>query len=157
MHARELLIDTFPYIPPPRAIEALDPSDASRRLPNTPHSILEIVAHLNFWLEWFSARCESREVPMVSTAAEGWPSSSAWPEVSTRFVDGLERLVQFAESETNVDRRLTPSIEFPPLSHYTVGDALVHVANHNAHHLGQVILLRQMMGKWPPPSGGWTW
>ena len=94
---------------------------------------------------------------MVRTAAEGWPSSSEWPEVSARFVGGLERLVQFAESETNVNRRLTPSIEFPPLAHYTVGDALVHVANHNAHHLGQVILLRQMMAKWPPPSGGWTW
>lgn len=103
------------------------------------------------------ARCQGRAVPMVRTAAEGWPTGGVWPEVSSRFLEGLERLVQLAERETDVNRQLAPSIEFPPLSHYTLGDALVHVANHNAHHLGQVIVLRQMMGKWPPPSGGWTW
>ena len=50
-----------------------------------------------------------------------------------------------------------PPIQFPPIAHFTRRDALVHIANHNAHHLGQVIVLRQMMGQWPPPSGGWTW
>ena len=33
----------------------------------------------------------------------------------------------------------------------------VLVATHNAHHLGQVILLRQLLGAWPPPAGSWTW
>ncbi len=52
---------------------------------------------------------------------------------------------------------ITPPIEFGPLASYTVRDALVHVAQHNSHHLGQVILLRQLMALWPPPSGSWTW
>jgi len=52
---------------------------------------------------------------------------------------------------------LTPAIEFPSLAHYSRRDVLVHVATHNAHHLGQVILLRQLLGVWPPPSGSWTW
>jgi uncharacterized damage-inducible protein DinB len=52
---------------------------------------------------------------------------------------------------------VTPPIEFPPLTHYTIADALTHVATHNAHHLGQVILLRQLAGTWPPPAGSWTW
>jgi uncharacterized damage-inducible protein DinB len=41
--------------------------------------------------------------------------------------------------------------------HYTTRDALVHVAHHNAYHLGQIVSLRQAMGVWPPASGGWTW
>jgi uncharacterized damage-inducible protein DinB len=157
MHARELLIDTFPHIPPARALEALDAENALRKLPNIPHSVAEIVAHLNFWLEWFVARCEGRATPMVASASAGWPTAGSWPELRTRFLAGLERLVGVAEAETTINRPLTPPIEFPPLAHYTVGDALVHVANHNAHLLGQVIVLRQIMGKWPPPSGGWTW
>jgi len=36
-------------------------------------------------------------------------------------------------------------------------DWFLHVATHNAHHLGQVILLRQLTGAWPPPAGSWTW
>ena len=34
---------------------------------------------------------------------------------------------------------------------------MVHVSIHTAHHLGQVVLLRQLIGVWPPPSGSWTW
>ena len=43
------------------------------------------------------------------------------------------------------------------VAHYTVADAIHHVAQHNAHHLGQVVLMRQLMGEWPPPSGGSNW
>jgi hypothetical protein len=43
------------------------------------------------------------------------------------------------------------------LAHYSIGDALVHIAQHNSHHLDHVILLRQMMALWPPPAGSWTW
>ncbi len=28
---------------------------------------------------------------------------------------------------------------------------------HNSYHLGQIFLLRQLQGSWPPPSGGNTW
>ena len=56
-----------------------------------------------------------------------------------------------------LEETIYPALEFPPLASYTVRDALVHVANHNSHHLGQIITLRQLMGAWPPPGGGWTW
>jgi uncharacterized damage-inducible protein DinB len=52
---------------------------------------------------------------------------------------------------------LRPPIAFPPLAEYSIREAFEHVAQHNAHHLGQVILLRQMMQLWPPPAGSWTW
>jgi hypothetical protein len=31
------------------------------------------------------------------------------------------------------------------------------MATHTAHHLGQIIVLRQLLGAWPPPAGSWTW
>ena len=43
------------------------------------------------------------------------------------------------------------------MANYTVQQALAHIAVHNAHHLGQVVTLRQLMGQWPPPAGSWTW
>ena len=45
MSVRELLTDTFAYIPPNRAIEALTSADAERRIAGAPHSVAEIVAH----------------------------------------------------------------------------------------------------------------
>ena len=156
---REFLIDTVAYIPPARALEQLDAEDAERRLPGANHSVAEIVAHLSFWLNWFIKRCEGVGEPIVTSAAEGWPQvhAGSWPELRTRFLSSLERAVALGEEASRLHARIDPPIEFPPLAHYTTQDALMHMASHNAHHVGQVILLRQMMGRWPPPSGSWTW
>jgi uncharacterized damage-inducible protein DinB len=156
MNARLLLIETYAHIPPVSALEALDRPDAERRVPGAPHSIAEIVAHMAFWQDWFVRRCEGVAAPMPAPAAGGWPAVTpgSWPEIHTRFARGLESV---AAQDTGTDRAVAPAIEFPPLAGYTVREAVIHVAQHNAHHLGQVILLRQIMGAWPPPSGSWTW
>ena len=39
----------------------------------------------------------------------------------------------------------------------TVGEQLESFAAHNAYHFGRIVLLRQMLGSWPPPSDGLTW
>jgi hypothetical protein len=39
----------------------------------------------------------------------------------------------------------------------TVGFALLDTAMHNGHHLGQITLLRQLIGAWPPEGGAYTW
>ena len=158
MDAHELFIEPFAHLPPARALEGLSADVTERRIASAPHSIAEIVAHLRFWQEWFLKRCEGQRVPMAPTAADGWPdvAPGSWPVLRDNFLRGLEQLEALGAREAR-DRRLEPPIEFPPLSSYTIDDALVHAALHNAHHLGQIILLRQLMGLWPPPSGGLSW
>jgi uncharacterized damage-inducible protein DinB len=156
---RELLTDTLAYLPPARALEDLTADAADRRVAGASHSIAEIVAHVDFWQRWFCARCEGVDEPMVTSAADGWPPvrPGSWNAVQERFLAGLARAASLADDESQLNRRIAPAIAFPPIANYTVRDALVHVATHNAHHLGQVIVLRQMMGLWPPPSGSYTW
>lgn len=93
------------------------------------------------------------------TRVRGWPAAppGSWDETRARFLEGLRQAVSVGSNPDKVNKPLSPAIEFTPLSYYTVNDALTHVAIHNAHHLGQVVVLRQMLGRWPPPSGGWTW
>lgn len=79
-----------------------------------------------------------------------------WPALQQRFLAGLDRAASF-ERGGRVDDPIAPPIEFPPLAAYTIRDAQVHISTHNAHHLGQIILLRQILGLWPPPAGSWTW
>jgi uncharacterized damage-inducible protein DinB len=155
---RELLTDTLAHIPPARALEHLTPREAECRVPGTNHSIAEIVAHLTFWMQWFCERCDGVAAPMAATAADGWPAiePDSWPAVHDEFLRTLERVTALADGR-RLDTPLAPTIEFPPLAAYTTRDALVHMAVHNAHHLGQIVVLRQLMGVWPPPSGGWTW
>jgi len=157
MNLREFLVAPIGYLAPDKTLEGLSDADAERRIPGVTHSIAEIVAHLAFWQDWFFDRCSGEPAPMAGSAAEGWPAVSpgSWNEVRSRFLARLNQLAELAD--TDINRPLSPPIEFPPLASYTVGEALIHVATHNAHHLGQVIVLRQMLGSWPPPAGSWTW
>ena len=74
-----------------------------------------------------------------------------------RFEAGLMRAAAIGEDPARLAQPVTPPIEFPPLAHYTVHDALTHIAQHNSHHLGQIITTRQLLRSWPPPSGSFTW
>jgi uncharacterized damage-inducible protein DinB len=156
---RELLIDTFAYLAPPKTLDGLSGEEAARRVPGANHSIVELVAHMQFWQSWFLERCEGRAAPMVASAASGWPEARAedWDQLRQGFLETLERLAALGEDPARLAAAVSPAIEFAPLAHFTIRDALTHVAEHNAHHMGQVVLLRQLIGKWPPPDGSWTW
>jgi hypothetical protein len=39
----------------------------------------------------------------------------------------------------------------------TVREQLESLTAHNGYHLGRIVLLRQLLGIWPPPAGGDTW
>src|SRR5262245_10660321 len=158
MHIRELLIDTTTHVRPAQTIEGVSSQQAMQRLSGASHSIAEILAHMVFWQEFFQRRCEGIAQLIPQKAKEGWPDvqSDGWPALQSRFIDGLEAIVKMAD-EGDLDRKITPALEVPVLAHMTTRDVVVHVANHNAHHLGQIVILRQMMGLWPPPSGGMTW
>lgn len=159
MNPRELLIEPIAYMPPGRALEGLTSETAERCPHNAGHSVAEMVAHLTFWQRWFLQRCQASPDPMPLTAHTGWPAVApgSWPEIHKSFLAGLERAAALGDQTAMLDQRIAPAIAFPPLASYTVRDALIHIANHNAHHLGQVVTIRQLLGAWPPPSGSYTW
>jgi uncharacterized damage-inducible protein DinB len=158
MDVRDLLVDTHSHLPPAATLAGLTPADAGRRVGGVPHSIAEIVAHMAFWQDWFRRRAEGDAEPMIASAALGWPqvADEAWPDVREGFLGGLERLAHAVE-QLDPDAPITPAFEFPMLAGYTARDVWEHVGQHNAHHMGQVVILRQFLGLWPPPAGSYTW
>ena len=159
MDVRHLLVDTHTHLPPAATLAGLSSTDAARRVGGVPHSIAEIVAHMAFWQNWFCRRLDGVHEPMVSSAALGWPEPTpgGWNDLKSHFLVGLERVAMHGDAASALDQPISPALEFPPLAQFTVRDALVHVAQHNSYHLGQIVSLRQALGLWPPPGGGWTW
>ena len=154
MHREELLMNPVAYMPPTQVLDGLSAEDSARRVPGIRHSIVEIVAHLAFWQAWFLSRCAGVTKPQVAHAADGWPAVTAadWDDVRGEFLTDLRRAVDLPTTGP-----VDPPLEFPPMAAYGVEDVMSHVAQHNAHHLGQVVLLRQALGLWPPPGGSYTW
>jgi uncharacterized damage-inducible protein DinB len=159
MRLHSILRGAHAYLPADATLAGLTTAEAAIRPENAEHSIAEIVAHMAFWQQWFLDRCDGLTVPAPPRAELGWPAVAgmSWDQVYERFDGGFKRAISLAEDEGRTAQPIAPALEFGHLAHYTVADALVHVALHNAHHLGQVITLRQMMGTWPPPAGRWTW
>jgi uncharacterized damage-inducible protein DinB len=146
--------------PPANVLEAIDEEMACRRYPGTPHSIYEEVWHLAFWqdlsLDWINGK----STPYPEHASAGFPVSTAeqWSAVRERFLRGAEEAAAIAGNATQLESLVVClSREPDPPRTMTAREQIEGVAAHNAYHLGRVVLLRQLFGAWPPPSGGDTW
>jgi hypothetical protein len=78
-----------------------------------------------------------------------WPPVAAhqWPALVEEFADLVSSLTRIAHDETNLARVLHPATAKEPA--WTVGYKLAaSVAKHNAYHLGQIVVLRRLLGAW---------
>lgn len=119
-----------------------------------PHSIYEELWHLVYWQDLILGWADGADTPAPATAAEGWPAQPAPQGLSEArdlvraFLTGVNRAVALAGDADRLDR---------PARKGTVRSLLESLLAHNAYHLGRIVLLRQLIGIWPPPSGGDTW
>ncbi len=136
-----------------KALDGFDPERAGARPEGAPHSAFQIVNHLVFWQDHALAWLAGDKPPTPAHDAESWPGperpaeNAEWESAVARFGTGLDRLRRHA-SEDDLSARRGPK---------TVLYILQVVAAHHSYHLGQVVLLRQQLGAWPPPGGGFTW
>jgi uncharacterized damage-inducible protein DinB len=157
---QRILIANSVAAPPANILEAIPADLAHRRLPAAPHSIYEEVWHLAFWqslmLQWMAGD----PAPGPEHASLGFPSSTTepWESVRTRFLSGTEEASEIARHPERLESTITcPSLPPAQPRVMLVRDQLESVAAHNTYHLGRIVLLRQLFGSWPPPSGGDTW
>lgn len=146
--------------PPAHILEAVDDAMAHRRHPGVPHSIYEEVWHTAFYqeltLDWIAAK----PTPYPEHSPEGFPASAAepWDQVRQRFLNGTEQAARIAGDEAQLSTPVLCQSRAPdPPRTMTAREQIEGVAAHNSYHLGRVVLLRQLFGTWPPPSGGDTW
>ena len=152
--ATELLIEDWTgFTNASDILDGLTPAQAVNKRPDWPwpYSVAEQVAHMLFWQEHTLTTIKTGTEPEVPTAAVSWPAvtEADWPRVKDEFLAGLERSREVARDSETLNRVLG--------SNYTVGVKLLSQITHDSYHLGQVVLLRRMMGAWPPSGGGNTW
>jgi hypothetical protein len=132
-------------------LDDLTPKQAMTKLEGWPYSIAEQVAHLLFWERYTHQQISTGKPPEVPSAALGWPAitQSDWPRVRDEFLEATEKSKELARNPETLNQ--------PCGKNYTVGVALLQSISHHSYHLGQIALMRRLMGSWPPPSGGDTW
>lgn len=148
---------------PSHILEGLTNDLAHRTPPGAPHSIYEELWHIVFWqqvtLDWI----EGIETPFPASPRDGFPTvldaeREYWEQLYRRFFEGAEQAATAARNTDRLDQPVRcPSRPGQPTRIMSVRDQLESLGAHNAYHFGRIVLLRQLLGIWPPASGGYGW
>lgn len=129
-----------------------------------PHTIWQLVCHMNFWMAYELKRIRRGSPPYPAHASESWPTSAApsseeeWRKAIALFSDLLAKLATLADSPPEI---LSEQVAETHPDHAkcssTLRAVLWQTLVHNSYHIGQVVFVRRALGAWPPSSGGDTW
>lgn len=161
---QELLYGKGAHLDPIACVEDVPLSVAGKTSDGYPHSIWQIVGHLNFWMDNDLRRIEGKRPPYPEHAIEGWPATSVpasdaeWQAGLKRFASLLEEVSKMSDSTQEILQRHVPPTH-PSHEHRSssVEAVLWQTLVHNSYHLGQIAMLRRCLGAWPPQRGSDTW
>jgi len=151
--ARTALSGKNSHVESTKVLAGLDWKLAGARPKGAPHSVFQLVNHVTYWQEWAVKWLDGGNPRAPRHAAGSWPgrvgpaSRAEWSRAVRRFRAALADLNRRARREDLLSKR----------GSMTRLEMLHTIGSHTSYHVGQVALLRQMLGAWPPPSGGVTW
>jgi uncharacterized damage-inducible protein DinB len=161
---RELIYGKGAHVDPVACIEDISAELAASRVPGYPHSIWQIVLHMNYWMDYELRKIAGKNPHCPDKAIESWPehpepaSETQWQNTLQEFVALLARLAALSDSSSEEFERVVHDVgpaKTPRQS--TVRATLWQIMAHNSYHAGQIALLRRQAGAWPPERGGSTW
>ncbi len=133
--------------------DGLDWKLAGNTPAGAPHSAHQLLNHITFWQEWAAEWMAGADPASPRHASASWPgpagpaSAAEWRASVRRYKRAGAALARLARRADLVKRQGAK----------TRFEMLRTIGAHNSYHAGQAVQLRQLLGAWPPPSGGLTW
>ena len=161
---RQLLRGQGAHVDPVAALEDVSAEIAGKTIPGSPHSIWQLVSHLNYWMDYELRRIAGKRPNYPEHASESWPKSvtpaidADWQHQRAELVRHLDEFRKLSES--------SPEALGKPVECMHTGEeprspnveaALWQILVHNSYHIGQIALLLRCFHLWPPRTGGDTW
>ncbi len=132
-----------------RLLSDLSPEQATTAIDGAPYTIAILVAHLLWNLQQNLVDIGIAGPPslIVSHIDDSFPDVSAteWLVLRATFLATLEQIKHLSPDTMEQSSRVNDET--------SVGYDFAEMALHNAYHFGQIVLLRRMMGLWPPLGG----
>ncbi len=134
------------------ALDEFPPAHQGVRPPNAAHSAWEVLEHVRI-AQWDILEfCRDAKHVSPEWPSGYWPvipappNSTAWGKSVKAFLKDMESMGKLvADPKTEL---------FAPIPHgsgQTILREALLVADHNAYHLGEFVLLRRLLGDWPKP------
>jgi uncharacterized damage-inducible protein DinB len=160
----ELLRGKGAHVDPLACVEDISAELAARQVNGFPHSIGQLVFHMNYWMD-YELRRMRRETPKYPEHnAESFPAAPSpadveeWERLKKNLARFLQEFAVLAKSPPDkLQRQVEMVQERDAKLAGTVEAVLWQTVSHNSYHVGQIAMLRRMLGAWPPLGGGDSW
>ena len=158
----QVLIGDSAHTPPAEILDGLTAELAHRGIAGAPRSIYEELWHIAFWQQMTLDWVRGIETAYPVHALDGFPTpkdtaAEDWEQLRRRFFSTSREAAAAALDTSRLDVPVRcPSRPGQPVRTMTVREQLESLGAHNAYHFGRIVLMRQILGSWPPPSGGFS-
>lgn len=163
MNTKEILLEQFTasydengwFVALKNAVKNLTAEQAIWKPENSDNSIWGILSHLNFYNERYLKRFKGIALDHINiensetfSSAEN-ASEDAWQAEVERFDAIMSEWRNLLESadEGKFDEAVSAN------NKSLWGSVILHINIHNAHHGGQIVLLRKLQGSWDASKG----
>jgi len=140
-------------------VEDVSEELAVRRVDGFPHTIADLVFHMNYWMNYELKRIRSEKPHYPDHNSESFPSTPQnWEQLKRDFSWFLGEFAKLAQApRQELDRQLESIHPGDQQQSGTLEAILCQMVAHNSYHTGQIAMLRRAMNAWPPKAGGDTW
>jgi uncharacterized damage-inducible protein DinB len=160
----ELLRGKGAHADPLACVEDLSAELAARQVAGFPHSIGQLVFHMNYWMDYELHRIRRERPPYPEHSSYSFPPAPSpadaqeWDQLRTLFASLLADFNALANSSADVmERPIETEHEGDKKVANTLASVLWQMVAHNSYHAGQIAMMRRVLGSWPPRGGGDTW
>jgi uncharacterized damage-inducible protein DinB len=160
----ELLRGKGSHADPLACVEDLPAELAARQVAGFPHCIGQLVFHMNYWMEYELRRIRGERPTYPEHSSESFPPAPSpvdaqnWERLRKRFAGFLEEFSTLARSSPEeLHRQIEPGHEGDAKLAGTLEAVMWQMVAHNSYHVGQIAVIRRVLGAWPPRGGGDTW
>lgn len=160
----ELLCGKGAHADPVACIEDISAELARGKVAGFPHSIGELVFHMNYWMDYDLRRIRGEGPRYPEHNSESFPSQPTptdekeWDRLREAFSTLRNDAASLANSSRKeLDRQIEPTHPSHQERAASLEATLWQLVVHNSYHIGQIAMIRRTLGAWPPRGGGDTW
>jgi uncharacterized damage-inducible protein DinB len=160
----ELLRGKGAHANPVACVEDVSAELAARHVEGFPHSIGQLVFHMNYWMDYELCRIRGARPTYPEHNSESFPRAPSpadaqdWDALREHFASLLTAFAALANSSPQeMERQIETVHEGDKQVAGSLDAVLWQMVAHNSYHTGQIAMIRRALGAWPPRGGGDTW
>ena len=150
---RELLLEQLEgknaHVDFNQAIQGITYKQSGIKVEGVPHTIWELIEHIRIAQADILEFCNNPDYEALDWPEDYWPQSSA-----PNDKDELEQSIQEVRDGIEEMRELIrdPNNNLQDVFNHGDGQTLFReamlIVDHNAYHIGQIVLIRRLLGSW---------